>query len=352
MLKKIATALLCTTTPTALFAQQVELRSADGFISVNGEIISFDGSMLEVDTSVGVVRVPASEVGCYGEGCVAVLQNEAYGLTAASFREVVIGDSPVVAAEPVTEAPAQPAPSPRSDTLAIGFSQPEFGALFNLVAGAYALSPKAGSSVDLTNADEVELTNNERREVATLRIGSDDQGDVVVVGAPLAAAAPAEYISPADWALTGPLSHQMLALRAFGVIAASDVGVTSISMDDLAGIYAGEIDNWSALGGADKRILPLQLPVETATRDEFIGLVMAPAGKTIADNVLTMADEGVIASSVNQFPGSISLVTLANASGNTVLPVTDGCGAPMVPDAFNIASGDYPCRSWTPREAR
>lgn len=342
MLKKIATALFCTTAPFGAIAQQVELRSADGFISVNGEIISFDGTLLTVETSVGVVSVPASEVGCYGTGCVAVLQNTSLGLTAAAFREVVIGDAPTVSSEPAVNPPAQTASTPRSDTLTIGFTGPGFEDVFRIVTDSYSLSPGAGSSVNATTADEIGLSNSDRQENATLRIGDDDQGDVVISGVPLAAAAPAEYFSTTDWALTGPLSHQMLATQAFGVIAASDVGVTSISMDDLARIYAGEIDNWSMLGGPDKRILPLQLPVESSIRDEFIGLVMSPVGKVIADNVLTMADEAVIASSVNQFPGSISLISLGQAGDNTVLPITDGCGEPMTPNAFNLASGDYP----------
>ena len=134
----------------------------------------------------------------------------------------------------------------------------------------------------------------------------------------------------------------MLALQSYGVVVAEGVGVTSIAMDDLASIFAGEIDNWSALGGADVRILPLQLPVGSAGRDEIASMLMEPLGKTIASNVLTLADEASIVSSVAQFPGSIAIVSSAAVADKPVVPVAGACGVAVGPDAFSLASGDYP----------
>jgi len=55
--------------PTLVKSQEVLLRSPDGFINVEGEIIDFNGVMVFVNTSVGRVSIPASEVFCYGRGC-------------------------------------------------------------------------------------------------------------------------------------------------------------------------------------------------------------------------------------------------------------------------------------------
>ena len=45
---RIATILLCTAAPVALLAQDVNLRSEDEFISVDGQIVGFNGVMVRV----------------------------------------------------------------------------------------------------------------------------------------------------------------------------------------------------------------------------------------------------------------------------------------------------------------
>lgn len=338
MLKKIATALFLTASPAALLAQDVELQSSDGFISVTGQIVGFNGTMLSVETTVGVVSVPASEVACIGDACLTAIADPALNLTANDFEEVI------ASANPPAPAPT-PAPTvtPRSDTLSISFAQPSFGELFGALSNNFASNPSDDITANITAAGAVELTNDALRQDATINVTQGNPNSAIrVLSAPLTGTGTVEYQSPADWSLIGPWTHHMMALRGFAVVVSPDVPLTQISLADLAAIYAGEISNWSALGGPDKRILPLQLPAGTAARDELIALVMEPAGKAIAGNVLTMADENAIAGSVQQFPGSLSLVSLDNVGNNNVLPVAGACGKAVTPDRFNLISGDYP----------
>ena len=86
---RIATILLCTAAPVALLAQDVNLRSEDEFISVDGQIVGFNGVMVRVATTVGTVSVPASEVICYGDGCLEIIASNDFGLTADAFQGVV-----------------------------------------------------------------------------------------------------------------------------------------------------------------------------------------------------------------------------------------------------------------------
>ncbi len=340
MLKRTITTLLCAASPAALSAQEVELRSLDGFISVAGEIVDYNGTMLSVNTSVGVVSVPASEVGCYGAGCQDVLANNDFGLDAAAFVEVVTGESKE---ETQAAAATSSGSSDVSADLSLSFARRNFEDLFGVVAGTYLSEP--GTDVDIRETDQglVVLSRGATGEEATLRpVGVGTAGDINIAITSLTGSAEADFPDVTGWALTGPLTHQMVGLTAFAVIAAPDTGVTSVSLDDIAAIYAGEISNWSALGGADKRILPLQLPENTDLRAEFVTTVMEPAGKTIAGNVLTMADEAGIAASVGQFPGSISVVSLENTGENELLDVAGSCGRAVAPDVFNMISGAYP----------
>ncbi|WP_341368500.1 substrate-binding domain-containing protein [Yoonia sp. BS5-3] len=329
MLRNVIPFLLCTAAPTALLAQQVELRSSDAFISVAGEIVGFNGVMVSVDTLVGQVSVPASEVICYGEGCSAILASNNFGLTADDFEDVVIAEAVIL--------------EDLSDDYVISFASPSFNTLYRTIAGAFAVSNETTSTVALTAAGQMSLQNDTGNETATVALATGNAAsDLRVATQSLRGAQSAAFTASGGWATTSTPPYQLLGLDAFAVIIAADVAVDMITMDQLAGIYAGEITNWSQIGGADQNILPLQLPVDSPLRSELITLVMEPAGKSISNSILTMGDETSIAGSVGQFPGSISVVSLENADGSNIAAVSGACGVPVTPNAFNIVSGDYP----------
>ncbi|WP_019954699.1 PstS family phosphate ABC transporter substrate-binding protein [Yoonia vestfoldensis] len=329
LLKSLTTALICSVAPTVLTAQVVELRSSDNFISVEGEIIGFNGTMVTIQSTVGPVSVPASGVVCYGAGCTETLATNTFGLTADDFAGVV------------DETQADSAAA--ADILSISFGVPSYEAAYRSLSGAFAVAGKTDTSVEIDGAGTLTLADAAGDAQATLSIAAPDQdGDIALVTTSLAGSAEQEYVGPSGWALAAAPRQQMIGLRAFAVVTATDVGVDAITMDDLAGIYAGEITNWAQIGGADLTVLPLQLPMTSEVRDEFIAVVMAPAGKAIADNVLTMADEASIAAAISGFAGSISVVNVGNAGSARVLPVAGPCGIAVAPTDFNIVSGDYP----------
>ena len=333
MHSKLAASLLIVVMPAAALAEPVELRSTDGFISVEGEVVDFNGVMLGVDTSVGRVSVPASEVSCYGAACARLLAENAFGLTSADLQGVFTGEAAV----------ADTGAEPREDNLTITFGAAGYEDLFDTLAAAYAVTGETGSTTDAATPGVVTMQDETGAETAVLTVGEGDApGDIEITTVGLNGSADLQYPSSLDWALTLQPTHQMLSLDAFAVIAAGNIPVDAVSVEQLAGIYAGEIRNWSEIGGPDVNILPLQLPAGSKTRDDLIRTVMEPFGKTIAGTVLTMADEKSIAASVGQFPGSISVLSLENLGDNKVLGVSGACDVAVTPTAFNVASGDYP----------
>jgi phosphate transport system substrate-binding protein len=329
LLRHITTALLCSVAPTVLIAQAVELRSADNFISVEGEIIGYNGVMVTIQTTVGAVSVPATEVVCYGAGCAEVVGSNSFGLTAASFAGIV--DQSQAEAETLT------------DTFAVGFATAAYGTLYQTLSAAFAEADTTTVSADTGADGALTLQNGAGNETAILSLAtSGEGGDIVLAATTLKGSAPQEYVGPSGWISASTPPYQLVALRAFAVVTAADVGVEAITMDQLAGIYAGEITNWAQIGGADLTVLPLQLPVSSDLRNELIAVVMEPAGKSIADNVLTMADEASIAAAIGGFAGSISVVNVGNSASARVLPVAGSCGIAVAPTTFNVASGDYP----------
>ncbi len=328
MILRFATTLFCTVAPMALFAQSVELRSPDGFINVRGEIVGFNGVMVQVETTVGRVAVPAAEVICFGNGCSDVLAANDFGLTAAAFQGVVGDTVPVIAGA--------------VDALSVGFASPGYATLHRTITGAYAVTNSGNTRADLTPVGELLLEDQTTGDTAALSVSSSDAvADIRVDTVSLNGTDGRVYNTPSAWATGTALSHQLLGLKSFSVVVAPNAGITAISMNDLARVFAGEVTNWSQIGGADVSVLPLQLPPESEAGSAFQRLVMDPAGLEVSGSVLTMSDEAGVSGSIGQFPGSVGVVTTADANQDFVVDVAGSCGIAVAPTPFNIISGDY-----------
>lgn len=328
MILRMSTTLLCIVTPVAVLAQSVDLRSPDDFINVRGEIVGFNGVMVQVETTVGRVAVPASEVICYGDGCAQVLASNDFGLTSAAFQGAV-GETAV-------------APVAGGDALSIGFAAPTYERLQRTIAGAYAIIGANGTVAELTSTGDLLLENPTNGETATLSLSPSLQGaDIAVDVVTREGTADQVYDTPAEWATGTVLSHQLMGLKSFSVVVAPNAGITAISINNLARVYAGEITNWSQIGGADVNILPLQLPPESEVGTAFKRLVMDPAGLNVSGSVLTMSNEAGVSGSIGQFPGSVGVVSSVIANADFVVDVAGACGIAVAPTPFNIVSGDY-----------
>ncbi len=156
MISRIATILLCTTAPVTLIAQEVNLRTPDEFISVDGEIVGFNGVMLSVQTVVGQVSVPAAEVICYGEACLDVLANNDFGLTADTLAGVVTASI----SAPQSAAPAPAAPAPLGNDLTIVFASLAAGAFYSSVAGSVANAQVSGTTVTLPDGTTMTISSD------------------------------------------------------------------------------------------------------------------------------------------------------------------------------------------------
>ena len=65
------------------------------------------------------------------------------------------------------------------------------------------------------------------------------------------------------------LAGTTLALDGIAIIVNANNEVADLSIEDIAGIFTGEITNWSELGGADLEISPIGREAGSGTRDGF-----------------------------------------------------------------------------------
>ena len=200
-------------------AEPVVLISKDGYTSFEGDLVSLEGDFYIIKTSVGQVRVPASEVTCEGAGC------PAGGAGAAN---------------------------PNMETLALAQNVPfEVATLI-----AHAQGAAASAEVSYTERDAKDVI------ITMARAGNPPATQFRLLGLKGSETAPKQATamigtSGAYGSFDGARRvRDVVALDAFVVVLSPDVPLKSISLTDLARIYAGEITNWSQLRGPSLAIQP------------------------------------------------------------------------------------------------
>ena len=116
--------------------------------------------------------------------------------------------------------------------------------------------------------------------------------------------------------------------------------VTDLSKEQLRRIYAGEVTNWSELGGGDQMIRPYIREPNAATRQTFEAFVFGGAVATYGKTVIQQTEVEAMLTAVNSFRGSIGIASTGSrtASDKRVKMVSiDG----ILPTQETIASGDY-----------
>lgn len=303
-----ATALCCLVLAQSGLAQEVELRSLDGLIRLKGEIVGYDGDKVQINSSLGVVEVPSRRMLCLTEGC------------------------PDDVAWAVTE---------KDVTVAIERS--EYITMLDQLVQAYA--DRLGGR--LLPSDQFAFSIEAENEVTKLNVdlagaNAIDQSDVAIRSYTADVEVEARFDNAIAWANDIQPARQVLALGALSVIVAPNVGIDAISLEDLARIYAGEISNWSELGGSDARIIPLKREPDSQAIRDFEELIMKPVALEIEPTVLTVGSDEQLVATINQFPGSVAVVDWSSAQSASSVALRGQCGETIEPSEFAIKSGDYP----------
>ncbi|MBM6775593.1 phosphate ABC transporter substrate-binding protein PstS family protein [Olsenella profusa] len=135
------------------------------------------------------------------------------------------------------------------------------------------------------------------------------------------------------------LVDNQVCIVGMGPIVNADVDVDDISLEQLKGIFMGEITDWSDLGGTAGAIQVIQREAGSGTRATFEDAVLQ--GDTAPDSFRPVAEvdsSGTVVEQVAQTPGSISYVAFnyMNSDGIKALTVEG-----VEPTQENVESGDF-----------
>ena len=126
-----------------------------------------------------------------------------------------------------------------------------------------------------------------------------------------------------------------------------DIAVDNLTTQEIAAIFAGEITNWSEVGGADQDIVLFVLPESDSATEAFHATMMDE--KPFANAVRTHVDGKSVILSATRIAGGIGYATWA--SKNPLVlgddDITNDSFHVVSVDGMNLDHPDYPCLLYT-----
>ena len=113
------------------------------------------------------------------------------------------------------------------------------------------------------------------------------------------------------------------------------VGVTNLTMDQLKGIFLGEINNWKYVGGVDQKIVVLNRAAGSGTRGTFEKWVLD--GET-AIPAQEQDSSGMVRQIVSDTPGAISYVAFSYVTDDVMTLNLEG----VAPTDENVTTNQWP----------
>ena len=302
----------------AAMAQDVTLTSRDGAVELSGDLLGFDGEFYRLQTEFGVLTLDGSGVICAGPGCP--------NLTDFVARVTISG------AETVGEI------------------------LMPALVEGFALRVGLSVQRDQVAPGEVLYTLSERDtgRVAgefTIHSHTTDRGfaELIEDGADLVMAlreVREDELAAAREAGLGDLTQRgrarVLALDALVPIVAPGNPVQRITMPELARVFAGEIDNWQELGGADAPIVPHLRRLTSGLGQVVQDRLLAPVDVALAETAVEHDSDEALLQAVLSDPFAIGLSSASEVGSAAGLALSGECGFTLQATRRNAKTEDYP----------
>ncbi len=142
--------------------------------------------------------------------------------------------------------------------------------------------------------------------------------------------------------LRSPQSEQVIAIDGLAIIVHPSNPLTTLSVEQIAQLFSGEIDDWAALGGNPGKVHPYARDDNSGTYDTFKELVLVPGGRALAANAQRFESSDQLSDSVSSDPNGIGFIGLPYIRQAKAVAVAAGDSQPMPPSTTLIATEDYP----------
>ena len=186
----------------------------------------------------------------------------------------------------------------------------------------------------------------------TFRLNSSDEGFADLIAEEAEIALSLREVTPAEAALartgemgdlTAPGRSRIVALDALVPMVSASNPLASIDMGDLAAIFAGDIDNWAALGGQDAPIVLHLSSQSSGLTQSFVTRVLGQYGKTtLAPGITQHDDKTALADAVADDPFALGIGIFSDTGNAAPLALRGPCGFESTATITDIKTEDYP----------
>jgi phosphate transport system substrate-binding protein len=140
--------------------------------------------------------------------------------------------------------------------------------------------------------------------------------------------------------MSSPSNEHLLGLDGIAVVVNASNPVRSLTKEQLAGIFAGEVSDWSQVSSHRGSISVYARDEKSGTYDIFKSLVLGDA--PLAPAAKRVEDSNALSEAVARDPAGIGFVGFAYIGKARAIPVAEQGTQPMPPNRLTIATEDYP----------
>ena len=137
-------------------------------------------------------------------------------------------------------------------------------------------------------------------------------------------------------------AEQVIALDGLAIIVHPDNPVQQLDIAQVAALFAGEIDNWQALGGPAGAVRLYARDDNSGTFDTFKELVLSSQGKQLAGAAQRFESSDELSERVSQDPQAIGFIGLPYIRQAKALNIADQGSQAMPASRELISTEDYP----------
>ncbi|MGC9358147.1 MAG: phosphate ABC transporter substrate-binding protein, partial [Anaerolineae bacterium] len=112
----------------------------------------------------------------------------------------------------------------------------------------------------------------------------------------------------------------------------------NLTLDQVRGIFGGDITNWNEVGGPDKPIIVVSREEGSGTRAAFEELVMGDEGPPIADTAILQPSNGAVRTTVSTTPDAVGFLSFGYLDESVKAIKIEG----TAPTPANASDGSYP----------
>ncbi|GAA5076539.1 phosphate ABC transporter substrate-binding/OmpA family protein [Roseibacterium beibuensis] len=313
----VIAALFLLSHPSPAIAQDVELRSLDGSVTLEGNLISYDGAYYRIETEFGPMTVSAQGVACAGPGCpdLTTFVAEARIAGAATVAEGLMPELLQGFAEAQGMALRQTEGADGTQIFTLSRRDGSPAARFHLTPGT-------------TDAGFLALLNGETDIALALREPNAAERRA------------AEAAAPDDPALERRV--RVLALDALVPVVSPENPVDAISLPDLARLFGGEVTNWSELGGPDAPVALHLLSPGLGLAQGFADRVLVASDSGLSEEVTRHDSGAALAAAVANDPYAVGIMPRSSRGLARSLPLRGACGFSQLATPDAVKAEDYP----------